>query len=101
MKTYTNKLNYPYNVLLMVYGDRVEGELTNAEQLTELIEKLIEPLPSELKRVFMLYAKEGKSYEEIAKDEELSIDIIKDRIALVLRHLRHPNQSKQLKKFFL
>ena len=91
---------YPHNILSMVFGDSLEGVSNNTEQLSELIEKLIEPLPSEIRRIFLLYAKEGKSYEEISKDEELNADVVKDRIALTLRHLRYPKQSKQLKEFF-
>ncbi|MCH5304832.1 MAG: hypothetical protein J1E41_08215 [Ruminococcus sp.] len=96
----STELGYPYNVLSSVFGERVESKADNAKQLSGLIEKLIEPLPTELKRIFMLYTKEGKTNEEIAKDEELPIEVVTDRIALVLRHLRHPNQSKQLKKIF-
>ena len=98
MKT---NLNYPFIVLSMIYGDQMEGELNNAKQLAGLIERLVEPLPSEPIRIFMLFVKKGKSYKEIARNEELPIEVVTDRIALVLRHLRHPNQSKQLKKFFL
>ena len=96
----STELGYPYNVLSSVFGERVESKANNAKQLSGLIEKLIESLPSEIQRIFLLYAKEGKSYEEISKDEELNADVVKDRIALTLRHLRYPKQSKQLKEFF-
>lgn len=98
------KQHYPYNVLDMVFGQikkpevvdclRDEDEVVNIE---EAIEKLVEPLPYEIRRIFYLHVQEGMTFEQIAESEELSVDVVHDRVALTLRHLRHPHQSKQLR----
>ena len=100
------KRNYPYNVLDMVFGEIRKPEVVDSlrygvdtPKLAEGIDTLVKELPSEIRRIFLMYVKGGMSFETIAKTEELPVEVVRDRVALTLRHLRKPEQSKLLQDY--
>ena len=100
------KQHYPYNVLDMVFGEVRKPEVIDClrdeedeSKLAAAIEELLQDLPNELKRIFFMYAKGGLSFEMITKTEELPVEVVRDRIALSLRSLRHPYRSKILRNY--
>ena len=100
------KQNYPYNVLDIVFGEIKKPEIIDslrygedAPKLTEAIEVLIKDLPPKLKRIFLMYAKGGMPFEMVAKTEDIPVEVVQDRVALTLRHLRYPQQSKLLRDY--
>ncbi|MBE8721550.1 RNA polymerase sigma factor [Sphingobacterium pedocola] len=56
----------------------------------------IEKLPPQRKRVFSLIKLEGKRYEEVAKELDISLSTVKDHMAKAMAFLRDELTKKQL-----
>ena len=98
--------HYPYNVLVEIYGNEINApfnatfDYASFEQnLASEIESQISALPQGLQYVFMLYVEDDLSYEQIASREELPKEVVLDRIALTLRHLRRPKNARKWQKY--
>ena len=97
-----NYKKFPYNILNAVFGgltDNGEFEVSDSRELEGVIIELISTLLQEQQKVFLLHYRDGVSLKELAEQENLPFEEVEERIALTLRFLRHPIQSKQLFRY--
>lgn len=69
-------------------GECVTDHLLREKQLTELIEKEIELLPTKMRQVFELSRKQNLSYTEIANELQISDKTVKKQVTNALHILR-------------
>jgi predicted DNA-binding protein YlxM (UPF0122 family) len=94
---------YPFNVINMIFGEDTISSCADIKDKADEIDKLLKiylrSISAKRQRVFLLYAQNYLSYEEIAKQEHITTDYVDEIIARTLRFLRHPDQSKRLAKY--
>lgn len=79
----------------------VEEELLKKENVA-FLEKLLDQLPSQRKKVFMTCKLEGKSYKEAAEEFGISTTTVNDHVQKAMRYLKaNVNQLSALQMLFL
>ena len=71
------------------------------DELAEEIDKIIQNLPSQCKRVFMLSRFENKKYREIADDLSISQKAVEGHISKALETLRTRLKQSDLLTLFI
>jgi len=77
-----------FRLKMMSEEDLQEYPLLDSE-LTKQIERAIQSLPDVIRETFMLNRFEGLSYQQIAKQENVSVKTVEYRISKALTILRH------------
>ena len=96
-----SKMQFIERVFKDIYGGQIELNVDASERLNveRLIYKLIEPFPQESAQVFRLYYKEQIPLSQIAQIQRTTFDDVEWSLGYALRHLRHPNCTKQFKSY--
>jgi RNA polymerase sigma-70 factor (family 1) len=76
-------------------------EIMVYDELAQEIDRLIENLPTQCKRVFMLSRFENKKYQEIANELNISIKAVEAHISKALQTLRNKLKSSDLLSLLL
>lgn len=71
------------------------------DELSDEISRIVENLPTQCKRVFMLSRFENKKYAEIAAELNISVKMVEAHVSKALHILRHRLSLKDLLPFFL
>lgn len=118
-KTYNLTKSYPVNVLESIFGKCCWTKVEEArEEVIAEVEKIFEGFlqeenaredkddeekayfePALLKRFYDLFFKEFKTVEEVANEIGTPCEETHRMYAFMLRKLRYPSRSKQLRKY--
>lgn len=96
---------YPLNLIEIIFGESFDFNNDEAKQLSidknflSDYEKMLNSIDDECKDLVVKYFKDGKDLNEIALEEKVSYEEIKDRYAKMLKQLRHPSRSKILSNY--
>ena len=77
-----------YNKELIEYNQLVVKDIAIESELTETINKAIEQLPPERKKVFLMSREEGLKYREIAEKLNISIKTVENQMGKALAFLK-------------
>jgi RNA polymerase sigma-70 factor (ECF subfamily) len=85
-----------HRMLLSRAGEGIEAELENSHPFSRLTEnelrgkiaKSLDSLPEQSRRIFCLSRFDGMKYEEIAREMNVSVDVVKYHIKSALSRLR-------------
>ncbi len=101
------KTPYPFNVFSYIFGthDCFLNDIETAEQLLDNQEfladykKVLDTLDDECRNIVIMYFKDKKSVEIIAKEINTDFETVDAFLAKALRQLRRPDTYKLLKKY--
>ena len=70
--------------------------LAGYHELNNILQKAIDELPDQRKKIYCLSREEGLSHKEIAKKMDITVKTVENQINLALRHLRKRLNSQGL-----
>ncbi|MCE6990200.1 RNA polymerase sigma-70 factor [Dyadobacter sp. CY323] len=83
--------------LVPIREDQQPDGLTQYEETYQDVEKAVNALPLKRRKIYIMHRVEGKKYQEIANDLEISIKTVKEQMTKAIQQIR-----KELKgKWFL
>ena len=83
--------------LVPIREDQQPDGLTQYEETYQDVEKAVNALPLKRRKIYIMHRVEGKKYQEIANDLEISIKTVKEQMSKAIQQIR-----KELKgKWFL
>jgi len=82
--------NYPVNTGIETFTPQEELEY---KELEKQIEEALVRLPERRQKIFRMNRMEGKKYNDIAKELNISVKTVEAEISKVLRELRHKYHS--------
>ena len=99
--TFLNRLAKERLILQEINEQNTEGSNFTEENIlfsdySRLLQQLLDRLPEQQRKVFILSRQEGIKHEEIARQMGLSINTIKSHMKAALRNIRHIIGSQAL-----
>lgn len=76
------------------YLKQTDDEQQSIEEHIQLVQRLLEQLPTKRKMILELSVVESKSYQEIAKQLDISVNTVKDHIKKAYAFLREEAQKE-------
>lgn len=92
-------LEYPYNLIYAVFGEKAEEIIDNSDTITDFkasVEYILCTLTEREKNILKRRFAELKKYEEIGKNLSLTRQRVKQIETKALRKMGHPNRAKYL-----
>lgn len=71
-----------------VYPSAQPDQITYENQLNEVVEKAVDDLPTQCRKVYTLSRERGYSNKEISKEMNISVKTVENQITIALRKLR-------------
>ncbi len=88
------------NRLLKEVEQQVSGMISNEteemiflKESEALLAKAVEKLPAQRQKIYRLSREEGKSYDEIAKELNISVNTVRNQLVEALRYIRKAMQN--------
>lgn len=81
---------------LVMSGDQRPDEITQYEDLYHDVENAVNDLPLRRRSIYIMSRIEGKKYEEIAKELEISVKTVKEHMYQALQQVRKDLREKWL-----